>query len=201
METRFLYGSRIKDKDILDDVSGAFNALDADLDCLDLGVFPDGTPIARHADIDWAGIMVHGLSDMEQTRTWSGIDYNAVAENDICAWCDANRGSRPYTHLVDDPPWQLRTNDAFIALTRDSCPHPMNCAHWWTRHFMRVDLMHALDHRGVSGIVAAGVISDIIDTRYELGATRELRMQAIDNRRLTWYSNHRVSSKMPKLFF
>ena len=149
--------------------------------------------------------MLHGLSDMEQTRAWSGIDYNAVAEDGVCAWCDANRGSRPHTHLVDRPPWNPRTNDAFLALTRGASfgpgvPHPMNEMHWWTRHFMRVDVMHALDHRGVSGILAAGVISDTLDTRYELGATRELRMQAIDNRRLTWYSNHRVSSKTPKLF-
>ena len=210
LETRFLYGARITDKDELDNCGAAYDLLFADLDNLFSGHIAN-MPIARCSTgpgvddyVDWKGLMLHGFNDSQQGVEWGLPDYNAVCEKRMCGYCDANRGSKPFTDLRPTATWKPSelslTNAEFVNATRGSTPHPLNRSRLWSKYFTRLDTMHCLDHRGVSGIVAGSVFSDLTVTRQELGATRAQRMAEIDRKKDVWFATHVVSSKMPKLF-
>jgi len=148
---------------------------------------------------NWSGISLFGKVDMEAaTVGWGFPSYNAV---EMCGWCRANRTDKPFTNLLDNAEWRahlVRTTAEIVArLTRPL--HPLTQAKFFNRFFVRIDIMHALDHRGVSSYVAAGVLYPLVKSEHGLGNTQEVRLRALNHRYSVWASKTKVSSIMPPI--
>ena len=73
--------------------------------------------------------------------------------------------------------------------------HPLAASHYFcARWFFFLDLMHLMDCKGVTAIVAGSVLG-ILVRRPALGANKAARLVAINQYRADWYTAH------PRSFF
>ena len=73
--------------------------------------------------------------------------------------------------------------------------HPLAASHYFcARWFFFLDLMHLMDCKGVTAIVAGSVLG-ILVRRPALGANKAARLVAINQHRADWYTAH------PRSFF
>eukprot|EP00974_Lingulodinium_polyedra_P053048 5098270-Lingulodinium_polyedra.AAC.1 len=78
-------------------------------------------------------------------------------------------------------------------------PHPLAASPYCcSRWFFFMDLMHLMDCKGVTGIVAGSVLGMLMRRR-ELGNTKAERLQIINQHRATWYGHHPRTHRMPQL--
>ena len=75
-----------------------------DLDNLAKGLDQHGNPVAADGAIKWGAVNIFGKADMEvECLKWGLSSYNAAEE--VCAWCLANRTTRPFTDLKPTAAW------------------------------------------------------------------------------------------------
>ena len=68
--------------------------------------------------------------------------------------------------------------------------HPMAASHYFcSRWLFFMDLMHLMDCKGVTALVAGGVLG-ILMRSPDLGATKMERLQCINQHRAAWYAAH-----------
>ena len=115
-----------------------------------------GKPLMEGDDGEiWTGIMLFGKADMEAATVSLGLrSYNAGDE--VCGYCKANRSNRAYTDLQESAAWRPTVStDYFTFVERITKPHhPLVDSPFFTQYFIRVDIMHNLDCKGVTSIVA-----------------------------------------------
>ena len=61
-----------------------------------------------------------------------------------------------------------------------------------------MDLMHLMDCKGVTGLVAGSALG-LLMRRAELGANKAERLQVINDHREAWYAAHPRTHRLPKL--
>ena len=68
--------------------------------------------------------------------------------------------------------------------------HPLAASHYFcARWFFFLDLMHLMDCKGVTALVAGGVLG-ILVRREALGANKAQRLASINQHRADWYDAH-----------
>ena len=125
-----------------------------------------------------------GNSDNEQGAVWGLPNYSQVGR--MCGNCKANRSNRPFTDSLDSAGWrptEQMSNDEFVQHVDDFGPgsrHPLRDSKYFDRHFVRVDVMHVMDHNGVVGIVAGSFLLRLVRSDARLGARQEDRLNGIN---------------------
>ena len=89
------------------------------------------------------------------------------------------------------------TNTEFLA--RVTLGLPLASSRFFSKHFVRLDAMHVIDHRGVVGVVAGSLIGTLVAKESRLGRTQQLRLTAINKFMDEHYEQHPVSSRMVEL--
>ena len=118
----------------------------------------------------------------------------------MCFDCAANRTSLPFTDVLPSAGWRPTEDmDEGTFQARSRGNHPLRRSRVWNRNFLRLDIMHNCDHRGVSGILAGSNIAEIIHECLALGKTIGQRLEAINHLEDEWQAEHVVSSRMPSL--
>ena len=88
--------------------------------------------------------------------------------------------------------------DAYLGKYCHEGCHPLNRFPGSLPQTNFLDLLHVLDHRGVTSYVTGNVLWTIVSDR-ELGATHEQSFQAINARLAQFYTDHAVKYRMPPL--
>ena len=199
METRFIVHTNIKLNGHADEMCReAWEDFFADLQCMFDIYDSDGAAFVRCDDIDWGSILLFGKADLEQEVHWGVPGYAYVDE--VCSDCLANRTDKPFTDLRDTAEWvptQDFDHETFMDRTHGN--HPLVTSIYWNRFFVRIDMMHVFDHKGITGIVCAGVLVDVVKNCTDLGRTIDERLQWVNAKLSDWNSRHVVSSRINNL--
>ena len=161
-----------------------------------------GEPIAvdDHGNL-WTCCMCFGKGDGDvHVNQWGLQGHGGPGE--VCGFCLADRSDLNYLNLQEDSEWratEIVTTAAFIARLR--CPHhPLNDAPFFTLWFVRIDIMHNLDCKGVLSILQGGALWLVChDTRRKLGNTIAARLQEINRRKDAFFKLHGVANRMPDI--
>ena len=87
---------------------------------------------------------------------------------------------------------------AFIA--RTAVPrHPLTLSHYWCKHFVRVDAMHAKDLKGLTAIAAGSTIMHLITHCSRLGDNQQTRLDTLNREMRRFQINNRTRHLMPML--
>ena len=123
--------------------------------------------------------IVSGKADAEQQVVgWGAPSYNSGV--DVCGRCDCDRGDKPFTNLV-----AVRARRSYAPkrefLQRLVLPiHPIMLAFYFTRYFLRIDIMHNNDNNGVISILAGEVMVELAWTCDLLGQTIDERLAVLN---------------------
>ena len=74
--------------------------------------------------------------------------------------------------------------------------HPLMHAPFFTRHFLRLDMMHCLDCNGVVAIIAAEVFVYSIKELAVLGPTEEARLERLNQMMVGFYGRNNVQHRI-----
>ena len=157
-------------------------------------------PIALDSHgVVWKAIVLFGKADGEQAIAW-GLKSHADPD-EMCGYCLANRSSRPYTCLREDASWQTTEIGNTIAFaSRLRRPHhPLVDAIFFTFWFVRLEIMHLLDCKGVWSILAGSVLWLLVHREARLGGSIDARLKIINQKKQKWYTDHAVCNRMPNI--
>ena len=189
LETRFVVSSNVSVKGIdAMESRASWQEFFNEMDLLASGRDSKGEPLALDADgVSWAGILLFSQSDFEKHASWGLGNFRSVATP--CQSCCANRRDLPLTDLRPNAAWRP-TSVMTDVQYRSRClkPHPMQSSHYFNRFLVRFDVMHAVDHNGVSGMAMASQIGYFLLCERRRGTTRTLRLEAISSRLATFNS-------------
>ena len=163
-----------------------------------LGSFEDlaGEP----AEGEWGGILLFVGADMEYVCNELGMShYNS---KHVCGYCDANDSSLPHTDNSFGALWRatVRNNLQFLAKFR--LPrHPLVAHAFFNVHTYRLDIMHLLDHHGVTSHIAGNTIYIQLRERDGIlpGSTIDERLGMFNNDLMAFYSTTGCRNRLPPL--
>ena len=171
-----------------------------DLDLLFAGVVESGNPIVTDPSGHiWSFVLLHSVADFEQHVAWGITSYGTHA---ICRNCKANRGDLPYTDMRPEAAWKPSeeqfTNSDFIEAASNG-DHPLRKSQYWRKDFVRDDIMHMLDHRGISCHIVGTVWVHLMRNERRLGGNQARRLAELNSMKSDWQSGHMISSKLPNI--
>ena len=111
-------------------------------------------------DIDggkWGGVLLFVGCDLEYCCNELGMPhYNSL---NPCCYCAADTMGAPHTDYSAGAMWRhtIRDNVGFLAHMRQP-RHPFVDHSLFNMHTYRLDVMHLLDHHGVTSLVAGNII-------------------------------------------
>ena len=90
----------------------------------------------------------------------------------VCGYCHADKDGLPWTDLRRCSLWRSiqLSNIQFLAACRPG--HPLVHSRFWNRFCPRLDIMHAMDCKGLTAIVAGSVFDKLVRYEGTLGATK-----------------------------
>lgn len=150
----------------------------------------------------WGGMLLFGGSDLEYVCNELGMRHYNSAQ--ICGYCegDCDDSKNPHTDYSAGANWRvtIRNNAEFLAAFRQPL-HPLVEHAVYSKYFYRFDLMHMMDHHGISSHIAANVIIIHIRDRSGLltGSTIDARLDFLNNDIAAYYSFSGVRSRMAPL--
>ena len=131
---------------------------------------------------------------------WGCQSFNSVEE--ICAWCRAHRGPRPFTDLRPNGPWKTTSNLSnaeFVARVRANKGHPLSYARFFTTYFFRLDRMHVWDLKGVTAIWIGSVLRLLVIHEGRLGGTMQERLDRLNDRLDDFHRLNQSSAQLKDL--
>lgn len=146
----------------------------------------------------WCSVLLFGKGDMEQLVKWGHKSYNDPYS--ICSSCDCDRLHKPWTDLRREALWRAShpmPNSEYLARTVQG--HPVRDSIYFNKHFLRYDLMHIMDHKGVVSVAAGSIINKLVKEEPRLGSRQDLRLAAINSLMKKFQDATRVTSRMPPL--
>ena len=192
----------------LDSDDESWRDINDSLYLLATGVFPFGPWHPNSSEFKRAGspicllngepislCIVSGKADAEQQVVgWGAPSYNSGV--DVCGRCDCDRGDKPFTNLV-----AVRARRSYAPkrefLQRLVLPiHPIMLAFYFTRYFLRIDIMHNNDNNGVISILAGEVMVELAWTCDLLGQTIDERLAALNTLLVEYYERHNVKHRI-----
>jgi len=148
----------------------------------------------------WGGVLLFTGTDLEYCCNEFGMrHYNS---KQICGYCGANDTDLPHTDNSPGASWRhtIRNNVAFIASFRQP-RHPFIDHPLFNLYTYRLDIMHLLDHHGVTSHVAGNMIYIHVRDRDGIlpGDTIDQRLEFFNNDVKAYYSHRGASSRLPPL--
>ena len=104
----------------------------------------------------WGGILLFVGADMEYACNVLGLPhYNGT---EVCAFCRANSTTRPFNNFHAAAAWRetLVDNDGYRARLREPL-HPLVAHPVWSIYTYRLDLLHLLDHHGITSTILGNI--------------------------------------------
>ena len=200
-ETKLLYASFLKNTSQPASFGAdAYEAFFDDMQQLATGYDKEGKPYASDGDTVYALALSWGKCDGEQSVNEWGLQTHG-GKDECCGLCLADRAGRPFSNLHSDSPWrgtEYVYMDKATFCARCKHGHPVERSPFWGRFFYRQDIMHQLDNNGVASIVAGSVLVKRTQNP-ALGANQTERLKQINSELDIFYSDHIVSSRLPKL--
>ena len=74
--------------------------------------------------------------------------------------------------------------------------HPLVSSHYFSKYFLRLDIMHILDLKGVIAIAAGSLLKGLVDNRQSLGPRQEARLDAL-NTKMARFQEGTTEHRMP----
>ena len=112
----------------------------------------------------------------------------------------------PFTDLQKTAKWRdtfpLKPRDFFARFNRPR--HPLLLCKLVTKHFYRIDPMHAFDNNGLAGVVAGSVFSMVVLSdkfAHTFGDTQQDRLDFLNNLMRAWQDETKPKTRMPPFFF
>ena len=188
---------------------GAYKVLFESMDALASGVGPagplpideklQGKPLILIDGVSFGMICLFGKADGEQRVV--GWRMPSLASLTPCTWCPCNRSDRPWTDLGPLAKWRGYCFTVEEFLRRASSPHhPLLHAAFSSRYFIRVDLMHNIDCKGVLAITGGSVVDTLL-SKPELGRNRQQRLNFINQRKSDFYTDAKVPHRFGPITF
>ena len=151
-------------------------------------------------DKPWGGVLLFFGNDMEYAANDLGMsNYNSIQ---CCSFCDANNGTLPFNDLSRWAKWRatIRSNEEFLAHLRRPL-HPLAAYGLLSKYTNRLDMLHLLDHHGVTSHICANVIHTVVSTSHGLlvGDTKQHRLDFLNDDIKAYNSATKVTSRMPPL--
>ena len=187
--SQFIMGSYIKEGRLSQD----------QIDKMWAPILADFEHLLTHPVGGYCFTLLYAKGDLEvRSNSWGLPHYGSF---EICTECRADTGTRPYTDLGSQAAWRsCLIGNAAQFLERVRRPlHPLVASSFFWRGFMPLDVMHVADCKGAANIIAGSVIRPIILECVPIGATQELRMDAINTRLDEFYAGRPGHNRMPHL--
>ena len=148
----------------------------------------------------WGGILLFCSADMEHAcNEWGLRHFNSTK---MCAWCDADTGEVPHTDFGEQAKWRetLATQGQFLRRVR-APRHPLLAHGWFNKHSFRLDMLHILDHHGVSNAVLGNILHHHAHRPSPAlpGRNVEERLAFLNADIQAYYSLHAVGNRLPAL--
>ena len=148
-ETRFLIGTGLKSNEEPDlswgPIMDSFGKL--------------ALPVDRDSDAgNWGGVLLFVGCDLEYACNVLGLPhFNSATQ--CCADCEANASDKPYNNFGSESPWRrtIRTNEGYLRALRRPL-HPLVGHAFFNRQTYRFDLLHMMNHHGVSNHITANIL-------------------------------------------
>ena len=77
--------------------------------------------------------------------------------------------------------------------------HPVSLSLYFNKHFMRYDLMHIFDHKGLVSVIAGSILDKLVHEEARLGNNQEVRLATINAQMKLQQSQTAVRARMPEL--
>ena len=77
--------------------------------------------------------------------------------------------------------------------------HPLVAGHYFSKYFLRLDIMHVIDLKGVIAIAAGSLIKRLMQTKRSLGRIEEERLTKINAQMKKWQADNGTQHIMPPL--
>ena len=186
-ETRFLLSTVMKEQHELPDLS--WRAILRSFEELSRPVPDDG----------WGALLLFVGSDLEFACNDLGFThFNAVQ---CCYLCGATNGpGAPNNDFSRDALWKgtLKSNRNFKDTFRRPL-HGLTAHDFFNIHTYRLDLLHLLDHHGVTSLCIGNIMWPAIVTRSRTvpGETQDARLKFVNDDIRSYYSLQAVQSRMP----
>lgn len=148
----------------------------------------------------WGGVLLFFGCDLEYCCNELGMShYNSLKP---CGYCDADTMGVPHTDYSAGAMWRptVRDNVGFLAHMRQP-RHPFVDHSLFNMHTYRLDVMHLLDHHGVTSLVAGNIIWIHLRDRDGIlpGTTIDERLDFFNNDLRAYYSFRGVRNRLPPL--
>ena len=209
IESRFIHHGYIsKQGDPAETARRAWGKFWEEVDQMAEGVDQDGIPFARDDDgTVWKFEFTFCEQDFDMDAE-HGLPCNKRALL-FCKHCRATnstvRGQNPHPYNDNTPSASWRNhrvtcNTEFMQ--RIVRRHPMTDSKYFNRYTSRNDLMHAMDHHGVYGVIFASIVVYVVwnDGVPSLGATQQQRLDTVNGRLCSFYDEEtEVSSQLDTL--
>ena len=189
LESRFIHhGYTAKKGDPAETARRAWSKFWEDVDHIAEGKDHDGLFVAQDGDgTIWKFVFTFCENDFDMDVEHGLPNYKKAKL--FCKHCRATNsaifGQNPYPHSDHRPDARWRgqckmSNDEFKH--RFVRPHPMTGSKYFNKYTCRNDLMHAMDHHGVYGVIFASVLWYLVhnDGKPSLGSTQAARIEMIN---------------------
>ena len=151
----------------------------------------------------WGAVLLFIGADLEYICNVLGYPhFNSPAG--LCTYCLANETTIPHNSFHADAAWRgtLVSNDEFLERIRRPL-HPVTAHPVFSIYTYRCDLLHMLDHHGVSSHVVANVfwthLSGDRDCDVLPGDNMEDRLAFLNADISAFYTHARVQNRLPRL--
>ena len=159
--------------------AGAWKLFLDDFEALESGVV-DGAAVCEDDDgTRWCQILLFDKGDGEAHHVGLGLPgYSSKYR--VCGYCHADRDGLPWTDCRPCALWRgIRlTNKQFLATVRPG--HPLVKSRFWNRFCPRIDIMHGMDCKGLTAIVAGSIFFKLVWLEPRLGATKADRLAEVN---------------------
>ena len=138
-------------------------------------------------------------ADMEgRSVGWGLPSYNSEL---CCSECRCDRGALSFTDLSSSAAWRgVLVGGVTDFRARARTPlHPLLTSSFFWRGFMPLDMMHVMDCKGVTAIVAGSILRPLIMSCAAMGRTQDERIGVVNQRLKTFYDQRPGYNRMPAL--
>jgi len=146
------------------------------------------------------GVLLFFSSDLEHVCNEVGLPHFNASQ--MCCFCEANTSDKPHTDYSDLAEWRrtLRNNRRFMRAIRQPL-HPLVGHPWFSMYTFRMDLLHMLDHHGVSSHVVGNVFWHHLReaTGVLPGPNIDARLQSLNDEIKAYYQIRGVQNRVPTL--
>ena len=150
----------------------------------------------------WGGILLFIGADLEYMCNMLGMPhFNA---NHVCGFCRGNDSDSPHNDFSAEAAWRATVKDNVRFLADFRTPlHPLVAHRWFNLHSYRFDLLHMMDHHGITSHIVANILQQHVGGDRESdvlpGSNVQERLDFLNAEIKQFYSAEGVVNRLPPL--